>query len=384
MAASGEVSAERNSRRSAASEPGPDLAGRAVREDPYPHYALLRSVGPILRAPLDGQQTWVVPRYEDCLALLTHPHFRPGGDPADPLLFHDADGAYVAEGRVAAALKPRAIEALRLHVAEFVIGALDHAERRGAFDLVHDYASPIASVGACELLGVAAGDRPLVAAWADEPERTSEAREALADYFAEHVRACRRAPALDLLSELILCEEADDAELVEFCVALARGAHELGSALLAGGALALLGHRTQARRLRRDPSCIAAAVEECARWSSPIQLTARVARTDVVFRDVAIQAGERVWALLASANRDGEFFDDPDAFEIERQSPPHLAFGFGSHLALGSHLARMEAQIALRLLVRRFPRLRLACQSVAPGGSWQVRRPALLPAIVGE
>jgi cytochrome P450 len=127
-----------------------------------------------------------------------------------------------------------------------------------------------------------------------------------------------------------------------------------------------------------------ATVEEAARWSSPIQLTARVARTDVVFRDVAIQAGEQVWAILASANRDGEFFDDPDAFEIDRHSPPHLAFGFGDHLALGTHLARMEAQIGLRLLVRRFPRLRLACESVEPGGSWQVRRPALLPATVGD
>jgi len=384
MAASSEAAAERGSRGSAACEPGPDLAARAIREDPYPYYAQLRSLGPVLRARLDGQQTWLVPRYEDCLALLTHPQFRPGGDPADPLLFHDAGGAYVVAGRIAAALKPRAIEALRLHVAEAVISALDRAERRGAFDLVHDYASPIASVGTCELLGVASGDRPLVAAWADELERTTEAREALADYFSEHVRASRRAPALDLLSELILREEADDAELVEFCVALARGGHELGSALLAGGALALLGHRTQARRLRRDPSCVVATVEEAARWSSPIQLTARVARTDVVFRDVAIQAGEQVWAILASANRDGEFFDDPDAFEIDRHSPPHLAFGFGDHLALGTHLARMEAQIGLRLLVRRFPRLRLACESVEPGGSWQVRRPALLPATVGD
>ena len=161
MAASG-ATAERRARGPGASEAVPDLASRTLREDPYPHYARLRDAGPVLRARLDGEPAWVVPRYEDCLSLLTHPDFRPGADPVDPLLFHDADGAYVVEGRIAAALKPRAIEALRLRVAEAVIGTLDQAERRGRFDLVHDFASSVASVGTCELLGVAPGEAVLV------------------------------------------------------------------------------------------------------------------------------------------------------------------------------------------------------------------------------
>ena len=123
-----------------------------------------------------------------------------------------------------------------------------------------------------------------------------------------------------------------------------------------------------------DPALCASAVEEVLRFTSPLEMTPpRVALEDLAIGAVTIRRGELLSVAVGSANRDETQFRDPDVFDIARDPNKHLSFGSGIHFCLGAPLARMEGQIALTTLFRRFPGLRLA----QPAGTLRWRR--LLP-----
>jgi cytochrome P450 len=215
-----------------------------------------------------------------------------------------------------------------------------------------------------------------------EPARFNEesreachaATDALWVYFEEHVRRRREQRDDDLLSRLIDRWDAEgvagDRDLVAFCVHLMAIGVRTTESLIAGGARALALHPDQARELRRDASLAVPAVEECARWDSPVQVTSRLARQNLLLGGFPVEEGDRVYVLIASANRDGDVFEDPDVFDVRRRGAPHLSFGCGTRPFLGAHMARMQAQVALRQLVRRFPELQ-------PAGA-EVYRPSVL------
>src|SRR5262249_21757895 len=136
--------------------------------------------------------------------------------------------------------------------------------------------------------------------------------------------------------------------------------HETTTNLISNGVLALLRHPAALAALRAEPAGIAAAVEEMLRYDSPVQLVMRVAREDLDLLGQPVRAGERVVLLLASGNRDEAQFPEADRFLPGRRDNRHLAFGQGVHFCLGAALARMEAQEALAVLLRRLPDLRLA------------------------
>ena len=141
--------------------------------------------------------------------------------------------------------------------------------------------------------------------------------------------------------------------------------------------LALIRHPDQLARLRRDPTLIGSAVEECLRYDGPIRLTARVLHADAEFGGRAIPKDTQVWAMLLAANRDPARFAAPDRFDIARAPTPDLAFGGGAHFCLGAHLARMEAQVAIGALVARTRELARASGPLAWGAS-AFRVPATL------
>ena len=119
-------------------------------------------------------------------------------------------------------------------------------------------------------------------------------------------------------------------------------------------------------------------MEECLRFDGPIALTMRVLHADVEFGGKTIPQNAMVWAMLYAANRDPAVFPDPERFDIGRQPNEHLAFGGGAHYCLGAHLARLEGQIAIGALVRRFDRLALVSDQVEWGPSL-FRVPGRLP-----
>ncbi len=137
--------------------------------------------------------------------------------------------------------------------------------------------------------------------------------------------------------------------------------HETTLNLIGNGVFALLEHPTELDRLRENPDLIKPAVEELLRYDSPVQMASeRYAREPVTIAGVTIAPGEFVHAMLGSANRDERQFECPDELDITREPNRHLAFGLGVHYCVGAPLARLEGQIAINTLLRRFPEIRLA------------------------
>jgi cytochrome P450 len=123
--------------------------------------------------------------------------------------------------------------------------------------------------------------------------------------------------------------------------------------------LALLQHPEQLARLREEPVLIDSAIEELLRWDSPVQFTMRIPTADIDFRGHQFKKGQAIVAVLGSANRDAAVFAEPDRLDVARRENRHLSFGYGIHFCLGAQLARLEAQIAFRELLRRMPHLRM-------------------------
>jgi cytochrome P450 len=226
-----------------------------------------------------------------------------------------------------------------------------------------------------ELLGVPAEDHAKFHRWSNRLVSVSSGRDMLqalpaalsfVRYLRKLVERRRADPQGDLITALIRAEEAGDKlsedELLAMAFLLLVAGHETTVNLIASGTLALLEHPEQTESLRRDASLVKPAVEELLRYTSPVEMaTERYARKDTEIKDTTIPRGGLVLAVLGSANRDERHFEDPDALDLARDPNRHLAFGRGGvHHCLGAPLARMEGQIALNALLRRFPGARLA------------------------
>ncbi len=137
--------------------------------------------------------------------------------------------------------------------------------------------------------------------------------------------------------------------------------HETTVNLIGNGMLELMSHPEQFELLLDDPSLIDSAIEEMLRFNGPVETTfPRFAYEDVELDGVSVACGDQVIPVLLAANRDPERFEDPDRFDITRQPNKHIGFGFGIHYCLGAPLARLEAKVAIRELLERYPRIRLA------------------------
>jgi cytochrome P450 len=229
---------------------------------------------------------------------------------------------------------------------------------------------PIPSLVICELLGVPYADREGFerrAAFELDVSRPIADRRAMQresrEYMRIRVTQARRDPGEDILGSLVRNHGAEltDQELAGIAALLLLAGHETTSNMLSLGALALLRHPDQLAAVRDDPGAVGPAVEELLRWLSVVQSgIPRITTTDVEIGGVTIPADEMVVVSLPLGNRDVNFVGSPEAFNICRRAPGHLAFGHGVHHCLGAPLARMEMRIAFPALLRRFPNLTLA------------------------
>jgi cytochrome P450 len=377
----------------------PDLANPQFKANPYPFYARLRAEAPVWRTTLpDKRVAWLVTRYEDVAGVLRDDTFAKDRlNAMDPeqlrktpwvpgflkplernmLDLDDPDHARL-RALVSKAFTPRLIERLRGRIETLSEELLDVMERKGGAELVGDYALPIPATVIAELLGVPAEDRRKFHRWSGKLVSVSSGRDmlralpaalAFTRYLRKIIERRRAEPGDDLLTALVRAEEAGDKlsedEVLAMAFLLLVAGHETTVNLIASGALALLEHPEQAEALSSDPSLTKPAVEELLRYTSPVELaTERYAREDVEIAGTTIPRGELVLAVLGSANHDEREFEDPDVLNLTRDPNRHLAFGRGGvHHCLGAPLARMEGQIAISALLRRFPHARLA---VAP------------------
>jgi len=352
-------------------------------DDPFPHLARMRRDWPVNETPAG---VWRLFRYEDVVRVLrelpcgvrradgTATGMAMGG--AGPsggqfMLQQDPPNHTRLRKLVSKAFTPRAVERWRPRVREIVAELLAPALDAGRFELVAGLAHPLPSQLICEMLGVPAADRERFTDWTavsthllrgvfltgEERTRVEAAAGSLATYFQGLIAERRGRLGDDLLSVLIRAEEEGDRltpdELLIQSIGLLVAGFETTVGLIGLGARNLIDHPDELAKLRARPELAPSAVEECLRFESPVGMTTRVLHADAVFDGRTIPRDTTMWLSIWSANRDPARFRDPERFDVERGENEHLGFGGGTHLCLGAHLARMEAQEALGALAAR-------------------------------
>jgi cytochrome P450 len=393
-----------------------DPLAPAFRSDPHPQYRRLRERDPVHRSFIAGG--WALSRFHDVEAVLRDPRFssddrswsrferirrrnvkagvweEEGFKPS--LLRLDPPDHTRLRRLVTKAFTPRAIAALEPRVEKLVSELLDAAASAGALDVIRDLAYPLPVIVIAELLGVPSSDLARFKHWSDELvrsigvstlddlRRARRASEELAAYFAGIAEERRREPREDLISALLVAEEAGEQlsmdEVFSTCTLLLVAGNETTTNLIGNGVVALLRHPQELARLREDPACIGNAVEEMLRFDGPVQLTSRFPLEDVEWPSGhTFRKGQQVLLMIAAANRDPEANPDPERFDVARPEVRHLAFGHGAHFCLGAALARLEARHAVGALVGRFPGLRGDTDRLEWGDNTILRGPRSLP-----
>jgi cytochrome P450 len=367
------------------------------QRDPYPTYRRCLA-GPPLQ-PLEGRPgVWLLFGYEACakvmrdarlsavrppsfLVTVTGEALREFDDLVDHmgrwLLLTDAPRHSELRKLMNRGFTPVVVERLRHKVEAIIDRLLDDMQDRERIDLIKDFAYPLPVRVICELLGLPeeVHDRCVVlsndiALWMGDlrrtPERARLAQHAIRElegYFSETIRQRRGAPKEDLLSLLLnAANEAgvmSEEELYAQCVMLLFGGHETTRNLIGNGIYTLLKHPGVYEELRNDESLLPAAVEELLRYESPVQAFGRVVKTDLELEGRQLPAGSGITFMIGAAHRDPRQYPDPDRLELRRPHNRHLAFGGDAHVCLGSTLARLEGQLSIGAVARRFPALRL-------------------------
>lgn len=359
----------------------------------YDHGALWRQFR--LRAPVFWHRGragrpgfWVVSRHDDGTAIYRDSArfgiergnmlatLLAGGDPAGGRMISVADGPRHRDlrGVILRAFSQRALDAVAERVRGYTEQVVGAAIDAGGCDFAADIGARIPIATICSLLGVPDGDWELLLALnkravsSDLPGHTEQdarlARSEIIMYFTELVAQRSQRPGDDVVS-LLAGTEVDGRRLPEHEVVLNSygllvAGEETSRCAMITGAHALATNPAQWARLRGGEVGVDTATEEVLRWATPVMHVGRTALVDVEVRGVAVPAGDIVTVWASSANRDGEVFDDPDAFDLGRTPNRHLSFGFGPHYCLGVYLARVEIGAVLDVLRRRAAAVELA------------------------
>ena len=359
----------------------------AFQEDPYPVYARLREQEPLHYNEL--HDLWVLSRYDDIqYALRTEGTYsnRMGvtidrsawnkdAHKVMSFLALDPPDHIRIRSLVARAFTPRRVRELGPRIQELTELYLDPALESGSFDWIKDFAGRLPMDVISEMMGVPQADRDEVRRLADllvhREEGVTDVTAAGMDaagklfaYYAEMLAERRRRPTEDLTSALLAAQIDDDKlsdeEIIAFLFLMVVAGNETTTKLLGHAVFHLTRHPDQERAVFDEEFPVEPWVEETLRFDPSTQLIARLLVKDVELHGKVAPAGSKAVVLVGSANRDPRVFDRPDEFDIHRDKDElskSLSFGGGRHFCLGANLARLEAQIALRELVRRTRRI---------------------------
>lgn len=370
-----------------------DLEAAAVVADPYPYFAEWRRAG---RAVFhEGLGMHLASTYADANAVLRSKSLgriwvdRQPDDVWNTFNWLHSESILESEppkhtrlrALVAKAFARGQIERMRPAVERIADELLDAAIKKqqatGSFDVIADYAEPLPVAIIAELLGVPEDRRDNLREWsqrivkmydysrtADDEVLAQKAADEFSIFMKELADERRAHPADDLLTHLAQVEaegeRLNERELVATGVLVLNAGHEASVNGFGNGMMQLFKNPEAMSLLVSDPQRHAAtAVEEMLRFDSPLHLFERTAKEDVEVAGVTIRAGEKIAALLGSANRDPLAFRDADVFDITRDPNNHIAFGAGIHFCLGAPLARLEMTVTLPRLMERMPALQL-------------------------
>jgi cytochrome P450 len=370
-------------------------------ENPWPFFKILRDTSPVFRPPgseaLPGGGMWIVSRYDDAVRILRDPatfssevdaRSMRGEKKPPTILFDDPPVHTRMRGLLTSAFTPRMIELQRETIEENCRRMIDRMVASDAPDLVQDLAYPLPVMVIANMLGIADGDMATFKRWSDaiisnvgntliDPDN-----DAIADvnaefdaYFSKHIQKLRAQPEDNLLSALINAE--DDAgeklsmeDLLVVCRVLLVAGNETTTGLIVNSSRVFSKFPEVVAALKQRPDLVPSAIEEALRYFPPFFATFRRTKRDVEVSGVTIPANNRLLVMLASANHDERQFADPETYVIDRDPNRHLGFGMGIHYCLGAPLARLEGQIAMRLLTER-----VTAVHMDPGAAGSVLNP---------
>lgn len=391
----------------------------SYRRNPHLQLDRLRAGDPVHRS--DALQAWILTRYDDVLRVLRdHETFssdaRNAGGPLATAIAAQRDNSPLGDTRsvlasdppehtflrgiVNRAFTPRSVEALRPRIEALAASLVAEQPEAGEWDLVTGLAQPLPIIVIAELLGIPSADRVQFKAWSDRIAQSTDlmpsaetiegvrtATRELIAYFGGVIEDRRGAPREDLISALVQAESDGRRlvaeEVLAFAILLLVAGNETTTNLIGSGMQALLAHPEAMARLRAEPDRIPAAIEEMLRYDGPVQGIVRFATRDVEVGGRTIARGDVVMGMTAAANHDPEHFPEPGTFDLDRGDVRHLAFGQGIHYCVGAPLARVEAAIAFRALLARWPRIEAAGDAEI-GGTFLIRGPVRLPLRVGR
>jgi hypothetical protein len=343
-------------------------------EDPYPTYRQLRDEAPAYLDPDHG--FWALSRHDDVRAAIDDwPTFSSTGgitlerrsQDVEPMLI-EMDPPRHTELRaiVSRAFTPRRVADLEGPIRELAEELAASFTPGTRVDVIEEFAGKLPMAVISVMLGVPRTDQDELRECSDamlhREEGSAELTPAGIDgatrlygYFSDVIKSRRGTPGDDLVSALVAAEEGDrslsPAEVLGFCFLLLIAGNETTTKLLGNAIYWLEAFPDQRAQLLADLTKIPAAVEETLRFDTSTQALARVLTRDVELHGTTLPEGAKGLLLFGSANRDERRWDEPDRFDIGRNPAGHLAFGHGIHHCLGAPLARLEARVALDVLL---------------------------------
>ncbi len=401
------------------SEDSVDFSAPDVIADPFPALGRLRESDPVHWHC--GMRSWCLTRYADLTAVYRDPRFSAqrirnfvtdhGGQNPDLELLGECVGLWMVfndppthtrlRKLTQQAFNRKSMEKMRPVIARQVEHLLQEFGDAGQVDFVDRLAWPLPANVIADLLGVPREHVEDLKRWSDDlgqfvlTSRINEDKYQVAArglknmnaLFADLIKHKRANPGNDVIDELIAASDGSDTlsaqELIAFCVLLLFAGHETTAHFLASGLRALVRHPDQMLKLRaglNDPALVANACNEMLRFDGPIVAISRHVSEDLEFGGSRMKHNDRVYLFHGAANRDPRVFDRPDDFVIDREEAGRMiGFGYGIHLCLGIHLARLEGEVAFPIILRHLNNIELP----GPEPQWTdtlvIRGPKSLP-----
>lgn len=374
----------------------------AIDADPFPAYARLRDEFPCFWSP--QLKMWVLSRHGDISAALLdwQTYSSKQGNLVDELPGRagstlgstDPPRHDRLRALVQSAFSKRIVDGLTEQVRAVAERCLDEICARTSFDFVEDFSSRITVETLFAMMGLPQQDHTLVRRrvvtmiQSDQvtrqkgPEHIQAFRD-MVDYVEGQVSERRRAPGDDLISRLIAAEidgdRLEESEIVMTSMTLIMAGVESLSSFMSMLALNLHDHPPARRALVANPDLMSGAIEETLRYNTSAQRFRRALTRDVDLHGQTMRAGDFVCLVYGAGNRDERKFPDPDRYDITRRPLGHLGFGGGTHICLGTMVARMTTSVAMKAFLARVPDYALTIPTLAWNPSTTFRAPVALP-----
>jgi cytochrome P450 len=379
---------------------GTEISVEQLEADPYPIYKQLRAEEPVCF--VDSVGLWLVTRWDDVQHVDKSPELFTGETEPSTLRRTFGANLLASEGAYHAKIRSIIYPWFRVGaigdypdkvIAPIANELVDGFADRGACDLLGEFAEPLSARVLKQALGLSFVEEATLRRWFVElatgaanfegdpvkQEIADTTSAEVNDALAPVIERLQNEPDDTLLSSMVHTEVEGErltrAEIQSNLKVMIVGGLQATTDLIGLSMWAVLSHPDQLEEVRADPKLVDPAVEEAARWHSPVGTSTRQTTRDVELGGVKLEQGALVAAVLASANHDERNWTKPERYDIHRREGSHLAFATGPHLCIGARLARYETRTAWRILLDRLPGLRLDPERPIEISGWEFRSP---------